>query len=53
MGGRNATKTTARGRKAARDAGMATKAQLYRRAKARSIPGRSKMTKQQLDNALH
>jgi Family of unknown function (DUF6496) len=57
MGGRNATKTTARGRKAARararNEGTATKAQLYRRAKARSIPGRSKMTKQQLDNALH
>lgn len=57
MGGKNATKTTARGRKAARararNEGTATKAQLYRRAKARSIPGRSKMTKQQLDNALH
>jgi hypothetical protein len=57
MEGRNATKTTARGRKAARararNEGTATKAQLYRRAKARSIPGRSKMTKQQLDNALH
>ena len=57
MGGKNATKTTARGRKAARarvrKEGGTTKAQLYRRAKARSIPGRSKMTKQQLDNALH
>ena len=57
MGGNNATRTTARGRKAARararNEGSATKAQLYRRAKARSIPGRSKMTKQQLDNALH
>ena len=55
MGGNNATRTTARGRKAARararNEGSATKAQLYRRAKARSIPGRSKMTKQ--DNALH
>ena len=57
MGGRNATRLTARGRRAARSrsrhSGNATKAQLYRRAKARSIPGRSKMTKQQLENALH
>jgi hypothetical protein len=57
MGGRNATHLTARGRKAARTRarhnGSATKAQLYRRAKARHIPGRSKMTKRQLENALH
>jgi hypothetical protein len=56
MGGRNATALTARGRRAARSRsrhGGSTKAQLYRRAKARSIPGRSKMTKQQLQNALH
>ena len=57
MGGRNATRRTARGRKAARararKSGSATKQQLYKRAKARSIPGRSKMTKQQLENALH
>jgi hypothetical protein len=57
MGGKNATKLTARGRKAARARsrknGAATKAQLLRRARARSIPGRSKMTKQQLANALH
>jgi len=56
MGGRNAKRTTARGRKAARarvrKSGTATKAQLYRRAKARSIPGRSKLSKQQLANAL-
>jgi hypothetical protein len=56
MGGRSATTTTARGRKAARsrarNGGGATKAQLYRRAKARHIPGRSKMTKRQLENAL-
>src|SRR5262245_12307813 len=57
MGGKNATRTTARGRKAARArtrrTGSATKEQLYKRAKARHIPGRSKMTKQQLENALH
>ena len=56
MGGRNASKQTARGRKAARTrarGGSATKAQLYRRAKARHIPGRSKMSKRQLENALH
>ena len=50
MGGRNATRLTARSR--SRHNGS-TKAELYRRAKARSIPGRSKMTKQQLENALH
>jgi hypothetical protein len=56
MGGHNATKTTARGRKAARARarkGVATKQQLYRRAKSRSIPRRSKMTKRQLENVLH
>jgi hypothetical protein len=57
MGGRNAKATTARGRKAARararNGGHATKAQLYRRAKRAHIPGRSKMTKRQLENALH
>jgi hypothetical protein len=58
MGGKSATRTTARGRRAARararkDGGGATKEQLYKRAKARSIPGRSKMTKQQLENVLH
>jgi len=55
MGGKNATRTTARGRKAARArarSGDATKEQLYRRAKARDIPGRSKMSKRQLENAL-
>jgi hypothetical protein len=55
MGGKNATRTTVRGRKAtrarARDGG-ATKEQLYRRAKAQDIPGRSKMSKRQLENAL-
>ena len=57
LGGKNATKTTARGRRAARararKPGSATKEQLYRRAKARSIPGRSKMSKRQLENVLH
>jgi Family of unknown function (DUF6496) len=56
MGGKNATRTTARGRKAARARARnngTTKDELYRRAQAASIPGRSKMTKQQLENALH
>ena len=55
MGGKNAARTTARGRKAARARarrGGTTKEQLYRRAKARDIPGRSKMSKRQLENAL-
>jgi hypothetical protein len=55
MGGRNATRITARGRKAARSrarSGGPTKAQLYKRAKARGIQGRSKMSKRQLQNAL-
>jgi hypothetical protein len=55
MGGKNARKRTARGMKAARARardGGPTKATLYRRAKARGIEGRSKMTKRQLENAL-
>ena len=56
MGGKNATHRTARGRKAAwsraHDGGP-TKDELYARAKREHIPGRSKMTKQQLENALH
>jgi len=55
MGGHNATKTTMRGRKAARARarkGNTTKQRPYRRAKSRSIPRRSKMTKRQLENAL-
>jgi hypothetical protein len=57
MGGKNATRRTARGRKAAatrsrRAAGGMTKQDLYRRAKAKHIPGRSKMSKRQLENAL-
>ena len=55
MGGENATHTTARGRRAARGrsrADGATRAELYARAKRRHIPGRSKMSKRQLENAL-
>jgi uncharacterized protein DUF6496 len=56
MGGRNATTTTARGRKAARARARhpdgTTKQELYRKAKARGIEGRSKMSKRQLENAL-
>ncbi|MGE0749797.1 MAG: DUF6496 domain-containing protein [Variibacter sp.] len=56
MGGRNARRTTARGRKAARARSHArdghTKRELYRKAQARHIAGRSKMSKQQLENAL-
>jgi hypothetical protein len=58
MGGKNATRLTRSGSKAAitrarRAAGGQTKEELYRRAKARGIEGRSKMTKQQLVNALN
>ena len=57
MGGRNATQTTARGRKAARTRARrevgATKDELYQRAKAKGLEGRSRMTKQQLENALN
>ena len=56
MGGKNATKTTRSGRNAAnvraRRSGGTTRAELHRRAQARHIEGRSKMTKQQLANAL-
>jgi len=57
MGGTNERRLTKRGRKAAisraRRAGHgATKAALYRRAQRAGIEGRSKMTKQQLVNAL-
>lgn len=56
MGGKNATKLTRRGAKAARrrtrhEAG--TKEELYKRAQRKGIEGRSKMTKRQLENALH
>ena len=55
MGGKNAKKNTAAGKRAARtrarDDGP-TKAALYARAKRKGIPNRSKMTKKQLENAL-
>jgi hypothetical protein len=57
MGGKNARRLTKSGRKAAntraREAGGTTKEALYRRAQRAGIEGRSKMTKQQLANALH
>jgi hypothetical protein len=55
MGGKNARRRTARGRKAARSRARGigpTKAELYRRAKRKGVEGRSKMTKQQLKNAV-
>jgi len=55
MGGRNAKRITARGRKAARTRsrdGGPSKAELYDRAQARGLEGRSKMSKRQLENAL-
>ena len=55
MGGRNASRTTARGRGAARARSRndgTTRAELYEQAKRRHIPGRSKMSKRQLENAL-
>jgi hypothetical protein len=56
MGGANARKPTARGRKAARarahKADGHTRSELYARAQRRHIEGRSKMTKRQLENAL-
>lgn len=57
MGGKDATRRTASGRKAAttrsrRAAGGKTKQDLYRQAQAKHIPGRSRMSKRQLENAL-
>ena len=55
MGGKNAKHRTARGRKAAYSRahdGGTTKDALYQRARRKHIPGRSKMSKQQLANAL-
>ena len=49
MGGANATTVTTRGGKA----GGSTKKALYERAKSAGVEGRSKMSKQQLANALH
>jgi hypothetical protein len=56
LGGKNARKPTARGRKAAtaraHRADGHTRRELYDRAQARHIEGRSKMSKRQLENAL-
>ena len=54
MGGKNARRRTRRGAKAARSRarGGPTKAELYRRARQKGVEGRSKMTKQQLKNAV-
>jgi hypothetical protein len=52
IGGNNATATVRPGRKAGRGANP-TKSQLYRRARAKGIAGRSKMSKRQLASALH
>ena len=56
MGGENAGGKQMRGRRAGlprgRDRGGATKHELYTRARERGIPGRSKMSKRQLENAL-
>jgi len=54
MGGKNATSLTKSGAKAARSraAGGRTKDTLYAKAKKQHVAGRSKMTKQQLENAV-
>jgi len=56
MGGKNARKQTASGRKAANTrahrADGHTRAELYARARRSHIEGRSKMSKRQLENAL-
>jgi hypothetical protein len=55
VGGKNATHKTAAGKRAARARvqGGKTKDQLYKQAQRRDIPNRSKMSKTQLENALH
>jgi hypothetical protein len=55
MGGKNATHKTVAGKRAAnaRARGGKTKDELYKQAQRRDIPNRSKMTKTQLENALH
>jgi hypothetical protein len=55
MGGKNATRRTEAGKKAAntRVRGGETRDKLYEKAKRHDIPNRSKMTKTQLENALH
>jgi Family of unknown function (DUF6496) len=55
MAGRDARKQTARGHRAAVARSRAdghTRQELYERAKARHVEGRSKMSKRQLENAL-
>jgi hypothetical protein len=56
MSGRDARKTTARGRKAAtarsRTPDGHTRQELYEKAKRKRIEGRSRMSKRQLENAL-
>ena len=54
MGGKNGTKLTARGAKAARAKSRngASKQNLYDKAREKHIEGRSKMTKRQLENAM-
>lgn len=55
MGGENVTRLTKRGAKAARARSRAdgvSKEKVYKQAKKRGIAGRSKMTKQQLENAV-
>jgi hypothetical protein len=56
MGGRNARKSTAKGRRAARARSRKsdghTRQELYAKARTRHIEGRSKMSKRQLENAL-
>jgi hypothetical protein len=56
MGGENAKHLTRRGKKAANARarkGDETYDELYQRAKRQHVEGRSKMSKQQLENALH
>jgi hypothetical protein len=56
MGGVNARKPTERGRKAAttraRRRDGHTRQELYAKARRKGVPGRSRMTKRQLENAL-
>jgi hypothetical protein len=45
--------TTAKVRREGQDDGQMTRAELYAEAKRRDIPGRSKMSKRELERALH
>lgn len=57
MGGMGARRGSSRGRTAAQGRGRQkheeTRAELYQEARRRGIPGRSKMSKSQLEHALH